>query len=251
VSADLNLSGVTAKLGGRPVLRAVSARITGGSFCCLLGPNGAGKTSLLRAITGYLQPTAGRVSLGDMDLGALSSRERAKHVALVPQLAPPVGPLTVFEAACLGLLPGGGGLGRVPAEDRDRVLQTLELLELDGLADQRCDELSGGEWRKVLVTQGIIQRADLLLLDEPTAFLDPPARRTILAAARSLCDSQGTTVVAVLHDTQFAAEFAHSALLLKHGAVMFHGPPAEATTEQRLAELYTNGDRRRQKETTK
>jgi len=242
MAAELILDKVSVRLGGTTVIDCINAKIPGGTFCCLLGPNGAGKTTLLRALTGYLPLASGQIVLGSERLDQLRSRERARHVSLVPQLAPPVGPLTVFEAASLGRLPANHGLGPISSEDKVLVAETLDMLQLTSLADRRCDDLSGGEWRKVLVAQGIVQSADVMLLDEPTAFLDPPARGTILAAAKALCISHGTTVLAVLHDPQLAVEFADSALLLKHGQLMYHGPPAEATTEERLEALYANGN---------
>jgi iron complex transport system ATP-binding protein len=242
MAADLILANLSVQLGGRPVLKDVDATVAGGEFCCLLGPNGAGKTTLLRAVTGYMPVAGGRISLGRTRLDTLGSRERAKHVALVPQLAPPVGPLTVLEAVALGLLPRGTGPGRMNPEEKSLLAETLALLQLEHKSADRCDELSGGEWRKVLVAQGIVQQADVLLLDEPTAFLDPPARSAILAAARELCLNRGVTVIAVLHDPQLAESYADSALLLRDGRVVFHGPPQDATTEQRLDELYANGN---------
>ncbi|HES58308.1 MAG TPA: ABC transporter ATP-binding protein, partial [Firmicutes bacterium] len=107
MAADLFLDQVTVRLGGRLVLDSVSALLPGATLCCLLGPNGAGKTTLLRSLTGYVPLASGTVRLGPTGLDTLSSRERARRIALVPQLAPPVGPLTVLEAVALGLLPRG------------------------------------------------------------------------------------------------------------------------------------------------
>ncbi len=240
MAAELYLDKLTVRLGGKLVLNSVSATLPGGTLCCLLGPNGAGKTTLLRSLTGYVPLTSGRLRLGATDLHALSSRDRARRIALVPQLAPPVGPLTVFEAAALGLLPASRDLGRIAADDAEFIEETLGELQLDALARRRCDELSGGEWRKVLVAQGIVQQTDVLLLDEPTAFLDPPARRTILKTALRLCRDRGTTVIAVLHDPQLAEKYADNALLLKGGEVFFHGTPSRATGERMLESLYSN-----------
>lgn len=241
MTADLLLDQVTVRLGGKLVLDSVSATLPGGTLCCLLGPNGAGKTTLLRSLTGYVPGASGIARLGPTDLNTLTSRERAKRIALVPQLAPPVGPLTVFEATALGLLRASRGLGRIAPEDSAFIEETLRQLQLDALAGRRCDELSGGEWRKVLVAQGIVQRAEVMLMDEPTAFLDPPARHAILEAARQLCRDRGATVIAVLHDPQLAEQYADSALLLRDGKVLFHGAPRAATTPGRLDALYSNG----------
>jgi iron complex transport system ATP-binding protein len=241
MSAELHLEQVSARLGGKQVLRSVSATIAGGTLCCLLGPNGSGKTTLLRAITGYVALAGGSIAVGGRQLNPLTSRERAKVVALVPQLATPAGPLTVFEAAALGCLPATRGLGGMSAADIQYIHETLALLQLDNMSGRRCDELSGGEWRKVLVAQGIVQRASVLLLDEPTAFLDPPARDAILAAAKQLCTSHAVMVLAVLHDPLLAREYADTALLLRRGEVVFHGPVHAATQAERLAQLYANG----------
>lgn len=235
---ELQVTGLTAGYGKTPVLSGFSATCQAGCITALLGSNGAGKTTLLRAMVGCLHIQAGTILLGDLDLVALSSRERARHVALVPQVSPDILSLRVAEAVGLARYPQRNGRFTNGGSDNSAVQSALAAVELEAYAGRRCSELSGGEWRRVLVAQGLAQEPQVLLLDEPTTFLDPPARRRMLHMLRELASERQLIVLTVLHDLELAKEYAAQALLLRDGKLLAAGTPDTALTSERLGELY-------------
>lgn len=235
---ELQVTGLTAGYGKTPVLSGFSASCQAGGITALLGSNGAGKTTLLRAIVGCLRIQAGAILLGDLDLVALSPRERARHVALVPQVSPDTISLRVAEAVGLARYPQRNGRFTNGGSDNSAVQSALAAVELETFAQRRCSELSGGEWRRVLVAQGLAQEPRVLLLDEPVVFLDPPARRRMLHMLRELADERQLVVLTVLHDIDLAKEYAAQALLLRDGKLLAAGTPGTALTSERLGELY-------------
>lgn len=235
---ELRITNLTAGYRAAAVVHGVSATCAAGAITCLLGANGAGKTTLLRAIAGYLPLTSGTITLGGDDLTGLSPRDRARHIACVPQVGQEHVPLTVREAVSLARYPhlthrlqGNGG-------DRAVVDAALFALDLTELAERPCSRLSGGEWRRVLIAQGLAQATPVLLLDEPTAFLDPPARRQILSRVRELARDHNLTVVMVLHDLELATDYADAVQLMRAGRIIAAGAPRDVLTTARLAELY-------------
>lgn len=229
----------TALAGGYPrrlVLKDFNFDFQPGRVYGLLGPNGAGKTTLLRLLAGVLSPSGGGIELDGRPLGSFSARGRAQRVALVPQLTPGQFPLSVREMVALGRYPYPTG-----SSDSQAVNSAMSALALDELAGRACDELSGGEWRRVLVAQGLAQldsSGGVLLLDEPSAYLDPPARRLLFACLRDAANRAGRCVVVSLHDVAGAEQHCDELLLLRGGELLAHGPAAGLLSEALLARLY-------------
>ncbi len=233
----IGLEAVTVTLGGRPVVREVTATVEVGEWVALLGPNGAGKTSLLRAIAGLL-PCHGVVSLNDVPAAALGRRERARLLALVPQ-EPETPPwLTVAEYVLMGRTPHLGPLAREGAADREAASRALARLDLDALAERTLGTLSGGERQRVVVARALAQEAPIVLLDEPTAALDIGHQQHALELLDALRASEGLTLVAAMHDLTLAAQYADRVLLLDEGRVVAEGAPVDVLTEEALAEHY-------------
>ena len=233
----IGLEAVTVTLGGRPVVREVTATVEVGEWVALLGPNGAGKTSLLRAIAGLL-PCHGVVSLNDVPAAALGRRERARLLALVPQ-EPETPPwLTVGEYVLMGRTPHLGPLAREGAADREAASRALARLDLDALAERTLGTLSGGERQRVVVARALAQEAPIVLLDEPTAALDIGHQQHALELLDALRASEGLTLVAAMHDLTLAAQYADRVLLLDEGHVVAEGAPVDVLTEEALAEHY-------------
>jgi iron complex transport system ATP-binding protein len=220
------------------VLRGLSCCFSASRLSCILGPNGAGKTTLLRAALGLLPLRSGNVTLDGVDLSQLKPRERARRIALVPQLAAEAVPLTVREAVALAQYARRGATALDEAQAEPAVTAALEALALTPLADQPCAAISGGEWRRVLIAQGLAQQAEALLLDEPTAFLDPPARSYIMAKLRELAHAYGLIIAVVLHDPDLALRFADDVVLVRDGMVQAAGPAGEVLREAELEQLY-------------
>jgi iron complex transport system ATP-binding protein len=231
------LDGVTVRLGGRPVVREVTARVERGEWVALIGPNGAGKTTLLRAIAGLL-PHEGHVSLFEQPAAELERRERARLLAVVPQ-EPETPPwLTVAEYALMGRTPHLGPLAREGAADRDAAARALDRLGLEPFAERALGTLSGGERQRVVVARALAQEAPIVLLDEPTAALDIGHQQQALELLDALRSADGLTLVAAMHDLTLAALYADRVLLLAEGRIVAEGTPAEVLTESALAEHY-------------
>jgi len=226
-------------LRGEPVVEGVSLQVEEGQVWALVGPNGAGKTTLLRLMAGLRRPWAGRVLLQGRDLARLPRRQVARTVALVPQEAHIPFPFTVRQVVALGRTPYVDflTLGEGPA-DREAVAQALTAMGLEPLASRTFSALSGGERRRALIAMALAQEPRLLLLDEPTAHLDPGHQVEVLGLLRELNARRGLTVVAALHDLNLALRFAHRVALVHHGRVLAQGEPEQVLAPALLFQVY-------------
>lgn len=231
VATDLRV-----ELDARPVVAGVSLTVDPGEVLGVLGPNGAGKSTLLRALAG-LVPSEGEVAVLGRPLARRARREVAQLVALVPQDPPADLPFTVAEIVAMGRAPHQGLWGVDTALDRAVVRQALADLDLLPLADRPIDRLSGGERRRAFVARALAQRPRLLLLDEPTAFLDLGHQLDVLERCRTLA-REGLGVVVVLHDPNLASAFCDRILVLAQGRVIAAGAPAEALTVEVLRRAF-------------
>lgn len=218
--------------GSHTVLSSATFTVPSGKVTSLVGPNGAGKSSLLNAIVGLVEPTTGSLSV----LGAPAAKVR-RRVAYVLQSAKVDErlPITVRETVVMGRYAARGAFGRLTAEDRRAVDLVLDRLDIADLARRHLHELSGGQRQRVFVAQGLVQGADLLLLDEPVTGLDVVSRGVILdvvAAERAA----GRTVMMTTHDLAEASGTDH--VLLLAGRVVAAGPPDEVLTTDNLAAAY-------------
>jgi iron complex transport system ATP-binding protein len=211
--------------------------IGAGEMVALTGPNGAGKSTLLRCLGGVLRPTAGRVTLDGAPLDALDRRALARRLAWVPQRGGVAEDFSVQAAVSLGRMPHLPRFGAPTRADRDAVDQALALTDLTPLRARRVGTLSGGERQRVAIARALAQEPEVLLLDEPTASLDPAHAQSILSllAARH---AAGLTVAVVLHDLNLAALYCTRLVLLAGGAVVADGAPADILTEARVRDVY-------------
>jgi len=229
--------GASFAYGAAPALRDVSFSARAGEFVGLLGPNGAGKSTLVRLVAGLLAPAAGTVRLAGLDPFAAPRRTVARVCALVPQEPRIAWPFTVREAVMMGRAPRQGLLAMPSRFDRGAVEGALAACDLVHLADRRLDALSGGERRRVFFARALAQEPRVLLLDEPTAFLDlghqVAAMHMATVAARG-----GLCVVAVLHDLNLAAAACDRVVVLSGGRVVAEGAPAAVLTADRVREVW-------------
>jgi iron complex transport system ATP-binding protein len=228
---------VTFGYRGAAVFRGVSFAVGAGELVGLCGPNGAGKSTLLRLLLGLHAPSSGQVTLAGRPLAALSRREIARHVALLPQDAPADVPLSVREAVSLGRLPHLGRLQPETAADVDAVARALEATDTTGLAERPLTELSGGERHRVHLARALAQEAPLLLLDEPIAGLDIAHQLAAMDLLRATAGANRAVVVA-LHDLALAGRRCDRILLLADGALRADAPPAEVLTPETLAGVF-------------
>jgi iron complex transport system ATP-binding protein len=233
----VDVQGVSFAYGETLALLDVSFAARAGEFVGLLGPNGAGKSSLVRLVAGLAAPLSGSVRLAGLDPAHAPRREVARACALVPQEPRVAWPFTVREAVMMGRAPHQGLLAVATRFDHGAVEGALAACDLVHLADRRLDALSGGERRRVFFARALAQEPRVLLLDEPTAFLDlghqVAAMRMAQVAARG-----GLCVVAVLHDLNLAAAACDRVVVLSRGRVVAEGAPAAVLTEARVRDVW-------------
>jgi iron complex transport system ATP-binding protein len=242
VSAPLvSLQGVRVSLGDAEVLRDVSFEIAAGSMLAVIGPNGAGKSTLVRSIDGLVPLQAGRILVGGADVSRMARRELARQLAYVPQADDRLLDFDVRSYVEMGRYPHLKAWTALSEEDRRVVEQALELTETAQLQHRSLASLSGGERQRVSVAAALAQGGRVLLLDEPTSFLDYRHQVQLIDLLERLCREQGLTIVAVSHDLNVAVAASDHVLALKEGCVVFHGTPAELFENGSLPAIFDTG----------
>jgi iron complex transport system ATP-binding protein len=239
----IELSGVGFSYDQRPVLRDVDIAAGPGELMCIVGPNGAGKTTLLRLMAGIAKPRAGTVRCFELDPSEESRRKLARRLAYLPQSYRIAFPFLTSEIVLMGRYAHGRRslLGFEDAEDDKVALEAMERCDVLDLADRPFNELSGGEQRRVLLAQALCQKAELILLDEPTASLDPSHAIAVFEALETEIESGGTTAVVVTHDLNLAARFATRLLVIADLTLCADGPPTEVLTSKATESAFAVG----------
>ncbi|MDF9620153.1 ATP-binding cassette domain-containing protein [Pseudomonas entomophila] len=232
----ISLSHVHKSYGDKPILRDVSVRFPQGKVTSLIGPNGAGKTTLLMLIARLQTATRGELSIGGRDIASIAIRDYAKRVATLRQAPDFNLRLTVEELVAFGRFPYSRG--NLTTQDHQAIDEAIAFLSLEALRQSYIDELSGGQRQMAFLAMTIAQQTDYLLLDEPLNNLDMKHAVLIMRALRRLCDEQGRTVILVVHDINFAANYSDYIVAMKRGAVHCQGSVAEVVNERRLGELF-------------
>lgn len=235
MSALLTLQGVSVELKTQRVLQEVSLTIAAGGIVALLGPNGAGKTTLMRASLG-LVPHSGEVRLAGADPSTLSARQRALRAAYLPQRPSAIWPVSVERLVALGRFAHGAAPDRLSKRDQEAVDAAIEACRLSELRERRMDEISGGEKTRAHIARVLAQQAPLLVLDEPTAGLDPAQALSVAEILRGHAQTGG--VLFSTHDIALAARIAHRVLLLAEGRTIAQGPPETALTPAAIEAAY-------------
>jgi iron complex transport system ATP-binding protein len=238
MSRILELDAVSFAYRGTAVFRNLSVGFDEGEMTAVLGPNGSGKTTLVRLALGYLQPASGSVRLQDRSLRDWPAGERARIVAVVPQESQIAFDFTVREVVLMGRAPHLGLFGIDSEEDRRIAMEAMDQTDVVRLADRRFTALSGGERQRVVVARALAQRPRLLLLDEPTAFLDLKHRLSVYDLLNRLNRDLGITVVVVSHDINLAARHCRRVVLLDEGTLAADGPPADVLTAENIRRVY-------------
>ncbi|TNF88602.1 MAG: phosphonate ABC transporter ATP-binding protein [Gammaproteobacteria bacterium] len=233
---------------GDHALKSVHLEIPQGQVLALIGPSGAGKSTLIRCVNRLVEPTSGSVFLGDLELTHLGSsdlRHARSRMGMIFQEYALVERLSVMENVLSGRL-GYVGFWRsffrqFPQSDIDEAFELLERVGLDHMADKRADELSGGQRQRVGICRALIQNPDLLLVDEPTASLDPKTSRQIMRLICELCEERQLAAIINIHDVLLAQMFARRIVGLQHGTIVYDGPP-EDLNPQVLTQIYGEED---------
>ncbi|NDL57487.1 ATP-binding cassette domain-containing protein [Phytoactinopolyspora mesophila] len=220
------------------VLDGVNAAFLTGGVTVLVGPNGSGKSTLLRTLARLHAPDAGVVTVDGVDTAELRGRDLARRLAFLPQSSPVPAGITVRELVEHGRYAHRGAIGRLREADRDAVSWALEVTGTAAFADRHVDGLSGGERQRVWVAMVLAQQTGVLLLDEPTTYLDLRYQVEILGLARSLADEHGITVGLVLHDLNQAAAYADRIIVLAEGSVLAVGDPRTVLTSATIETAF-------------
>ena len=233
---------------GFEALKDVSVTIEDGELAALIGPSGAGKSTLIRCVNRLVEPTKGSIKLGDTELTTLGRgglRRARRRMAMIFQNYALVERLTVMENILSGRL---GYVGffksltrRFPQKDIDKAFALLEQVGLEGLHDRRADALSGGQQQRVGIARALMQDPDLLLVDEPTASLDPRTARQVMQLLSDLCAEHGLAAIINIHDVPLARDYTDRILGLQAGELVFDGSPEELTDDV-LPEIYGGED---------
>jgi iron complex transport system ATP-binding protein len=233
----IELSGVTAGYGDRAAIRDVSVQAARGETVGIIGPNGSGKSTLLRVVSGVLRAWSGRVCIEARPIESYSARELSRRVAVVPQETHLDFPFTVTEVVLFGRSPHLGALAFESANDLAIARRAMERTDVAHLAARRITELSGGERQRVILARALAQEPSILVLDEPSAFLDIRHQVEIYDLLRDL-QAEGLTVVTVLHDLNLAGLYCDRLVLLADGTVACTGPPEAVLRYRTLTEVY-------------
>ncbi len=223
--------------GAASVVVDANVELIPGTVTALIGPNGSGKSTLLRGIC-RLADTTGTVTLNGDDTSALSPRAFAKRLTILAQQRPTPGGLTVSDIVELGRHPHRKRFSRADAQSQRAVERAIRLTGLEALRDRPVTQLSGGQLQRVWLAACLAQETDVLLLDEPTTFLDLKHQMSLLDLIRDLADQHGLTIGVVLHDLEQAADIAHRVILVSEGRIVASGAPAEVMTGDRLTEIF-------------
>ncbi|WP_443076897.1 ABC transporter ATP-binding protein [Streptomyces sp. NBC_01725] len=235
--ARLAARGVTVGYGGRTVIDDLDVAIPPGVITTIIGPNGCGKSTLLRTLTRLLKPARGTVVLDGDDIARLRTRDVAKKLGLLPQA--PVAPegLTVADLVARGRHPHQSWLRQWSSDDADVVERALAMTGVADLADRPVDSLSGGQRQRVWISMTLAQGTDLLLLDEPTTYLDLAHAIDVLDLVDDLHEG-GCTVVMVLHDLNLATRYSDNLIVMREGSILAQGHPRDVITAELLHEAF-------------
>ena len=234
---DLELSEVDVELGGRAVVRGATAQVAPGELVVIVGPNGAGKTTLLRALAGLIPAAAGTVRVRGRDPARVPRRVIARELAYLPQRVELAFPFAVEEVVLLGRYAHQRGLGLASEADLAAAREAMRACDVEALAARSFDQLSGGEARRVMLAQAMCQGARVLLLDEPTAGLDPAHARDVFAMVRARCDA-GASAVIVTHDLDLALRHGGAMWLVAGGRIAARGAPADVLASAATREAF-------------
>jgi iron complex transport system ATP-binding protein len=233
----LRSDAVTLSYDKRIIAQNLTLGIPAGSFTAIIGPNACGKSTLLRAMAGLLAPTSGQMVLDGKAIASLSPREIAQRLGLLPQTAVAPEGITVAELVARGRYVHQRLLRQWSTDDRAAVEDALRLTNVTELAERRVEHLSGGQRQRVWIAMVLAQQTPLILLDEPTTYLDIAHQMDVLNLLHEL-NAAGRTVVAVLHDLNHAARYASHIIAMKAGQVIASGAPDKVITAQNVSEVF-------------
>lgn len=234
----LEVNRLDAGYGRRVIARDISFRVRGGEILSLIGQNGSGKSTILKTLAGLLPPLAGEIRIGGQSAASMSRNELAKRVSGLFTERPKTDMMTCRDVVETGRYPHTGSFGLLGKEDRRAVGEAMRLTETEELASVSFSEISDGQRQRVMLARAVCREPEILLLDEPTSFLDIHYKLTFLELLDRLRTERKLAVVMSLHETELAGKISDTVLLLKNGACAGIGPPSELLNRERLTEHF-------------
>lgn len=238
VAHELTARDLTLAYEGRIVVESLDLSLPPGRVTAIVGPNACGKSTLLRGLARLLAPASGTVLLDGADIHSLPTKQVATRLGLLPQT--PVAPdgITVADLVSRGRYPHQGWFRRWTAQDDAAVGEAMTATGVADLAERSVDELSGGQRQRVWIAMALAQQTDILLLDEPTTFLDISHQIDVLDLLLDLNAARGATVVMVLHDLNLAARYADHLVAMRAGSIVASGDPSAVVTAELVREVF-------------
>ena len=236
--ARLSAGELSLGYGGAPIVENLSVNLPAGKVTIIVGANACGKSTLLRGLARLLKPTSGVVHLDGEDIHKVPTREIARKLGILPQTPTAPEGITVADLVGRGRSPHQGWFRQWTAADDDAVAAALNVTGTQRLAGRSIDELSGGQRQRVWIAMALAQETDVLLLDEPTTYLDLAHQVEVLDVVSELNARRGITVVIVLHDLNLAARYADNLIAMKAGAVVAQGAPSEVLTAGLVRDVF-------------
>ena len=224
--------------GDKPFIRELSTTIEKGKITAIIGPNGSGKSTLLNLIIKQLHPKEGQILVDGKNITTCSYKDIAKMMAIVHQHNTAPADLTVESLIAYGRTPYQSFWSSKDEEEEEVVAWALKVTKLEKLAKKPISQLSGGERQRAWIAMALAQKTDVLLLDEPTTYLDIFYQLQVLNLVRELNKTYGITIVMVLHDINQAIQFSHNVIIMKHGKIVYTGDAVVGITTDRLQEVY-------------
>ncbi len=234
----LNIDRLTVGYNNSPLIHEICLSVKRGEILVLIGPNGAGKSTILKSLIRQLNPLGGTVTLDGIDLAALKSNERAKRIASVFPGRVPVELLTVEDVIAMGRYPYTGTLGLLSEHDREVIRETMKQLSVEDLASRDFNQLSDGQRQRVLLARALVQEPELLVMDEPTTYLDIRYQLELLTILRKLAAERKLTIVVSLHELELAKRLADHVVCVRGDRIAAFGTPAEIFVPERIEALF-------------
>lgn len=219
-----------------PILKDVCIELAGSEVLGVVGPNGAGKSTLIRCIDRILKPQRGSILLDGRDINEMRLMELAKRMGYVPQSTSQIFPATVFDTVLMGRRPHLGW--RSSEKDEEKVLDVLQMLNIENLAMRDINELSGGQQQKVFIARALVQEPDVLLLDEPTSNLDIRHQLEVMEIITSIVREKKISAIMAIHDLNLASRYADRIVMLNGGTIIDAGNPSSVLTPKNIKQVY-------------
>lgn len=251
---ELDVNGIRFSHGSTEILKGVTFSVGNGEVVAVLGENGSGKTTLLNCINTEYRPSSGAVMIsgydedsvldlpagrrGKVDIGELSDQDRSRVVATVEQSSHQSFPFTVMETVRMGRYSRTGMFDDDSDEELDLICSVMEDVGVLEFSDRSVSELSGGEWRRVMIAQALAQEPDILLLDEPTLHLDISHQFDLMELCRRIVRERDILIVIVTHDLQLAARYCDKVIVMKKGEIVSAGTAEQAITEDMIRDVF-------------